>query len=268
MNVILTPGFGEAVNNERCSLKIVDYIETQFNLILQEECRIKRNPKFTDGRIHVALYFISATSKGLSQLDVELMKLLSNRVNLIPIISKADLLTKDELNLNKKIILKDIKHNNIPIYDFSRHDFEEEEGAEETQNEGEYDGQNKSNQNFTDDQNAGAYDEILSDQSSTTESSENQGNSDDSYLNDLLPFAVIGSNSIKELNDGKKVHTRKYDWAEVNIEDPNICDFNVLKTVLFGSHLQEFKDVTHNILYERYRTEKLLIRNMYAEINK
>lgn len=85
---------------------------------MAEESRIKRNPKFTDNRVHVLLYFIVATSHGLREPDVEFMKLISTKVNVIPVISKADTLTIDELELNKKLIMEDIKHYNIPIYNF------------------------------------------------------------------------------------------------------------------------------------------------------
>jgi cell division control protein 11 len=41
--------------------EIVGYLETQYDDILAEESRIKRNPRFRDNRIHALLYFISPT---------------------------------------------------------------------------------------------------------------------------------------------------------------------------------------------------------------
>lgn len=43
---------------------------------------------------------------------------MSTRVNVIPVISKADTFTVDELDLNKALIMKDIAHYGIPIYNF------------------------------------------------------------------------------------------------------------------------------------------------------
>lgn len=43
----------------------------------------------------------------------------------------------------------------------------------------------------------------------------------------------------------------------ISIDDDKISDLKVLKNVLFGSHLQEFKDTTQNLLYENYCSEKL-----------
>jgi septin family protein len=118
LDIVLTPGFGQNVDNTRCTSKIVGFLENHFEIFLNEECRIQRDPKFKDGRPHAALYFIRPTSKGLSELDVETMKHLSSRVNLIPVIGKADSLTSDEIKLNKALVLQDIKANNIQIYDF------------------------------------------------------------------------------------------------------------------------------------------------------
>lgn len=41
------------------------------------------------------------------------------------------------------------------------------------------------------------------------------------------------------------------------MEDTEHSDFIALRSVLFGSHLQELRDITHEVLYEKYRTEKL-----------
>lgn len=37
------------------------YLERQYDDILAEESRIKRNPRFRDNRVHALLYFISPT---------------------------------------------------------------------------------------------------------------------------------------------------------------------------------------------------------------
>lgn len=41
--------------------EIVGYLERQYDDILAEESRIKRNPRFRDNRVHVLLYFIPPT---------------------------------------------------------------------------------------------------------------------------------------------------------------------------------------------------------------
>jgi septin family protein len=44
--------------------EIVGYLERQYDGILAEESRIKRNPRFRDDRVHVMLYFITPTGHG------------------------------------------------------------------------------------------------------------------------------------------------------------------------------------------------------------
>ncbi len=41
--------------------EIVNYLERQYDDILAEQSRIKRNPRFKDSRVHALLYFIPPT---------------------------------------------------------------------------------------------------------------------------------------------------------------------------------------------------------------
>lgn len=66
------------------------------------------------------------TGHGLREIDVELMQRLSPRVNVIPVIGKADSLTPEELAESKKLIMQDIDHHKIPIYNFP-YDIEEDD---------------------------------------------------------------------------------------------------------------------------------------------
>lgn len=132
LKFIDTPGFGDNIDNSRCFKEISSYIEEQFDDLVAEESRIKRNPKFTDNRVHALIYFIIATGHGLREMDIEFMKLMATKVNIIPVISKADALTPDELELNKRLIMEDIDHYNIPIYHFPSDTDSDEEST--TQN--------------------------------------------------------------------------------------------------------------------------------------
>jgi cell division control protein 11 len=58
LTIIDTPGFGININNENSFQSILGFIEHQYDEILAEESRIKRNPKFQDNRVHAVLYFI------------------------------------------------------------------------------------------------------------------------------------------------------------------------------------------------------------------
>ncbi|KIY44536.1 GTP binding protein [Fistulina hepatica ATCC 64428] len=129
LTVVDTPGFGDNIDNDFAFQEILNYIERQYDDILAEQSRIKRNPRFRDNRVHALLYFISPTGHALRELDIELMRRLSPRVNVIPVIGKADSLTPSELKGFKKRIIEDIAHYQIPVYDFP---YDVEEDDEET----------------------------------------------------------------------------------------------------------------------------------------
>ena len=80
---------------------IVDYIESHYEEYLNNESRVSRK-KMPDNRVHCCLYFIAPTGHGLKPLDVEFMKRLHEKVNLVPVIAKADTFTSEECLLFKK----------------------------------------------------------------------------------------------------------------------------------------------------------------------
>ena len=71
----------------------------------------------------------------LKPLDVEFMKALHNKVNIVPVISKADTLTLSEVRNLKKRILSEIAEHGIKIYHLpDADDDEDEEFKEQTRN--------------------------------------------------------------------------------------------------------------------------------------
>ncbi|KAJ2722814.1 Cell division control protein 11 [Coemansia sp. Benny D115] len=132
LNIIDTPGFGDGIDNENCFTQIQEYLEVQFDDVLAEENRIKRNTKFKDSRVHVLLYFITPTGHSLREIDIELMRRLGNRANIIPVIGRSDTLTPSELVAFKQRIMADIATYNIPVFNFpDTEDDDDEENAEE-----------------------------------------------------------------------------------------------------------------------------------------
>jgi septin 6/8/11 len=91
-------GYGDQINKDDSFKSLVDYIDQQFEAHLQEELKIKRSlSTYHDSRIHACLYFICPTGHGLKSLDLVCMKKLDTKVNIIPIIAKADTISKTEL---------------------------------------------------------------------------------------------------------------------------------------------------------------------------
>ncbi|XP_063718545.1 septin-10-like isoform X2 [Symsagittifera roscoffensis] len=135
LKVIDTCGYGDQLSTETSGTEIkhdgdvlVKYVEDQMEKYLEEELRIKRNLSFfPDPRVHLCLYFITTNGHGLKPLDILTMKKLSDKVNLVPIIAKADTITKPELEVFKKKIREELCDNGIVPYLFPLDDESNEE---------------------------------------------------------------------------------------------------------------------------------------------
>ncbi|CDS06257.1 hypothetical protein LRAMOSA08785 [Lichtheimia ramosa] len=115
LNVIDTPGFGDYVNNYDSWLPVVEFIDDQHENYMRQEQQPSRQGVI-DMRVHACLYFIRPNGHGLKPLDIEIMKRLGSRVNLIPVIAKADTLTPNDLAQFKRRILETIEAQNIRVY--------------------------------------------------------------------------------------------------------------------------------------------------------
>ncbi|KAH6573500.1 hypothetical protein BASA50_000969 [Batrachochytrium salamandrivorans] len=130
LTCIDTPGFGDFVNNEESWRPILENIEARFDAFLEQENRVNRK-RIVDTRVHACLYFISPTGHSLKPLDIEFMKRLAGRVNLIPVIAKSDTLTEEEIKAFKARILEDIAFHNISIYQPPTHEIDDPETIQE-----------------------------------------------------------------------------------------------------------------------------------------
>jgi len=184
----------------------VDYIESKYEEYLNAESRVQRQP-MRDNRVHVCLYFIQPSGHGLKPLDIEFMKRLHDKVNVIPILAKADTMTPDECTHFKKQVLNEIAQHKIKIYEFPDVDDEELRKAQRG-------------------------------------------------LRERVPFAVVGSNTVVEV-DGKKIRGRRYPWGVVEVENMEHCDFIALRNMLIRTHMTDLKEVTNNVHYENFRCRKL-----------
>ena len=57
--------------------------------------------------------------------------------------------------------------------------------------------------------------------------------------------------------NGKKVRGRQYPWGFVEVDNPKHSDFALLRRFLIQTHMQDLKDVTHDVHYENYRVQCL-----------
>ncbi|XP_014271981.1 septin-4 isoform X5 [Halyomorpha halys] len=126
LTVVDTPGFGDALNSEESWKVCVNYIDDQFRQYFTDESGLNRK-NIQDNRVHCCLYFIPPYGHGLRQIDIETMKRLHQKVNIVPVIAKADTLTGPEVWKLKQRILADIEEHQIQIYQFPECDSDEDE---------------------------------------------------------------------------------------------------------------------------------------------
>lgn len=212
LTIVDTPGFGDSVDSANCYKPIIKYIDDKFEQFLTDESGLNRR-NISDHRAHCCFYFISPFGHGLKPLDIECMKALQSKVNIIPIIAKADTLTQSEVKRLKTRVLNELTKHNIQIYRIPECDSDEDDDFK-----------------------------VQSKQ-----------------LKESIPFAVVGSNQTIEVR-GKKVRGRCYPWGVIEIENIEHNDFIKLRSMLI-THMQDLQEVTHEIHYENYRSEKLGSQN-------
>lgn len=69
----------------------------------------------------------------LRPIDIEFMRRLHQKVNLIPVIAKSDTMTDDEITMFKARVLADIAHHQIQIFHAPVYDNEDEETMAENE---------------------------------------------------------------------------------------------------------------------------------------
>ncbi|XP_076337357.1 septin-2-like isoform X3 [Tachypleus tridentatus] len=209
LTIVDTPGFGDAVNCEENWMVIENYITDQFNQFFKDESGLNRK-NIVDNRVHCCLYFIPPWGHGLRPLDVEFMKRLHQKVNIVPVIAKADTLNTNEIRRLKDKILRELEENEVHVYQLPECDSDEDDEFKQQDRE----------------------------------------------LKQSIPFAVIGSTQVVEVN-GRRVRGRIYPWGIVEVENPVHSDFLKLRTFLVSTHMQDLKDVTRDVHYENYRAQYL-----------
>lgn len=207
LTVVDTPGFGSSLSSDDCIRSCCEYVDEQFRAYFAEESGIIRK-NIVDNRVHCCLYFIPGHCHSLRPIDVEFMLNIHEKVNVIPIISKADMLTEKEKIQIKQRINDSIKSHEIKIYQLPDCDSDEDEDFKQQ----------------------------------------------DKELKACLPFAVVGSNTILEVN-GKKMRGRQYDWGVVEVDNPTHSDFTKLRNMLISTHMPDLKEVTEDVHYENFRTQ-------------
>nr|XP_058894762.1 septin-12 isoform X1 [Kogia breviceps] len=240
LTVTDTPGFGDQINNDKCWDTILGYINEQYEQYLQEEILITRRRHIPDTRVHCCVYFVPPTGHCLRPLDIEFLQRLCRTVNVVPVIARADSLTIEEREA--------FKHRVIWAPGTSLGSVGVWRGGECTgglrspvcgpqiQENLKTHGIEVYPQKCLDED---INDKVLN-----------------SKIRERIPFAVVGADR-EHIVNGRCVLGRKTKWGIIEVENMAHCEFLLLRDLLIRSHLQDLKDITHNVHYENYRIFRL-----------
>ncbi|KAI8371076.1 Septin-domain-containing protein [Blakeslea trispora] len=254
LTLIDTPGFTSGFTIDHHLSYIAKYIDYQFARTLAEETKIKRDTKLQDPHVHSCLYFIDTHQpKTISETDKYILKFLSARVNVIPVIGKSDTLTTAQLKLLQTAFRNEIMEVfQIPIYG---HIDVEGESDNSYHEKSQIEKSMELLQVWIDedhDEDAKAMMDYIQQIPFKLMSYE-----EDAYSG--YPIDVITG---KGVDKGKAVLGRRFPWAAVECTNPNHCDFVSLKETLITTHRDMLRTDTFERFYEQYRSEQLINRKL------
>lgn len=124
LTVAESENYGDALKLKDTHLPLVQYIDSQFADYHRRESSYDRR-QIRDKMIHCLFFFISPFGHGLSKLDLEFLKSVHSRVNIIPIIARAEVLTSSERTMFKRRVKEDLKKNDIQVYQMGDPDLDD-----------------------------------------------------------------------------------------------------------------------------------------------
>ncbi|KAI8391685.1 Septin-type guanine nucleotide-binding (G) domain-containing protein, partial [Radiomyces spectabilis] len=260
LTIIDTPGFSNSFTFDHQLRYIAKYIDHQFECTLVEETKVKRDAKAVDTHIHACLYFIDTNGPGLNDTDRYVIKLLSSRVNILPVIGKADVLSINQRAQFKKQFRKDIFDVlQIPIYGYISTDEDEEVDSKDNSITVDDDDAKSDNMQLVDSLGSTTIARIVELLQETIDDGEDEDGDARAMIDYLeyMPYCLIGYEEDVETGPVKTILGRRYPWAIVECCNPEHCDFEKLRTMLLTEHRDMLRIDTFERFYEQYRTEQL-----------
>ncbi|CAL9732146.1 sporulation-regulated protein 3 [Monosporozyma unispora] len=99
LNINEVNKFGSKINNSNNWFPLVNEIEEYKREYIERERQLLRSFPIVDNRTHVCLFVIEPYQ--VSEMELKVMKELSEVVNIIPVVNKIDILNQDEIELVK-----------------------------------------------------------------------------------------------------------------------------------------------------------------------
>ncbi|KAJ1969541.1 hypothetical protein IWQ62_000558 [Dispira parvispora] len=262
LNLIDTPGWNHDDSGEEASSvyrKIVAFLEEQMDKRVVEELKVRRDKYAPNLIVHACLYFMDPNQVGFRATDIHIIKELGTRVNLIPVVGKADLITLTrKLQLQSDFVVGMKRYaDQVTLFDLPG----DGEGPETDLNtrdsvclegpDGDSDGLG-----------AGAPPSVMMPFFLF--------NHEPIDPHTLAPFEKLATSETSLLGFKSVLDTltrthaknplflgRCYPWGRIDCMNPEHCDFSIVRSMLFESHRDMLRQHTLGVIYEDYRARQL-----------
>lgn len=265
--------------------EINSFLESKFEETFAEEMKVVRSPGVQDTHIHATFLVLDpsrldrnvAVGRNMAglqngrttphlrvfgcldeDLDMQVLRLLQGKTTVIPVISKADTVTTKHMNVLKRTVWDTFQKSNLdPLAalgldedasSVSSSRIEEEEEAPEVQAPA--------------DDAADAPGSETNGKSSPSGSRPHSSQSlakrnDEANETPFLPLSIISPDLYEE-----GVVGRQFPWGFADPYNPEHCDFERLKEVVFSEWRSELREASREQWYEGWRTSRLKHRDL------
>ncbi|KAJ1980839.1 hypothetical protein H4R34_002309 [Dimargaris verticillata] len=268
LNLIDTPGWIPDSNGESAAQvcdTIINFIEDQMDKRVVEEFKICRDKYAPNLIVHACLYFMDPLHHAFRATDLEIIKRLGTRVNLIPVVGKSDLVTLTQKLQFQSRFVEVMKANadQVALLDLPTHD-SDASGASDS------------------DAGSPTADAATGRDSIIIEPAEGEGGSAQTLMMpfflfshevpDAISLDLMSTDAQKSNLPGvqqtaealRQVYTenprflgRCYAWGQIDCMNPAHCDFAILRAMLLESHRALLRQHTMTAIYEEYRYRQL-----------
>ncbi|CAO3610206.1 unnamed protein product [Cunninghamella blakesleeana] len=258
LSILDTPGWNQTSSSSSIDQQLdyfINYIDRQYERTFIEETKLKRDIKISDSHIHACIFFLDPTTctNGFTDIDLQILKHLSKRVHVIPIIGKADIIPMEQLNnlkRNFRRFLFDVYK--YPLYGFVHLD----DDSDDPYDNGDHIG--CLNESIPGSKIIDQIIEALAFYSKGDNNNNNDNNNDNDYEEEevltmidylkYMPFHIIDQSTT------------------IPIIQSNHCQFDKLMDLLLLKHRDLLRIDTFKRFYEKYRIDKLLKQQIYDMI--
>ena len=162
-------------------------------------------------------------------MDLEMMRRLHKKVNIVIVITKADTLTQSEVKRLKANILRDVEANSIQLYKFPECDSDEDDDFKRQDTE------MKQSIPFA----------VVGSNTIFEVGGKK-------FRGRQYPWGVVDGETLKIL---LSIYPTNLCFLLWTVENPLHSDFIKLRTMLISTHMQDLNDTTQDVHYENFRAQ-------------